>query len=135
MPELKLNRDTVQFIIEKAREIHAKEDVTITETPLSPSDDWAMQILANHADDPSLQELSSTVDDLEPDQQVALVALMWLGRGDYDLDEWNDALAHAKASWTERTDEYLAGTPLLADYLSAGLEFFETYGFEQVNRQ
>lgn len=117
-----LNPDTVRFIIDKAREFHVKEEVTIPEEPLSPSDDWARQILADHADDPSYQEAKSTIDDLEPDQQVTLVALMWLGRGDYAADEWDNAVENAQDSWNERTAEYLFGTPLVADYLSEGLD-------------
>jgi len=116
-----LNPETVRFIIDKSREFHVKEQVTIPEAPLSPSDDWARQILADHADDPSYQEVKSTVDDLEPDQQVTLVALMWLGRGDYDVEEWDGAIENAQDSWNERTAEYLLGTPLVADYLSEGL--------------
>ena len=117
-----LNPDTVQFIIDKAREFHVKEEVTIPEEPLSPSDDWARQVLADHADDPAYQELKSTIDDLEPDQQVTLVALMWLGRGDYSADEWDAALEAAQESWTERAADYLLGTPLLADFLSEALD-------------
>jgi len=123
--ELELNRETVLFIIDKAREFHVKEAVTIPEEPLSPTGDWARQVLAAHGDDPAFAELSTTIDDLEPDQQIMLVALMWIGRGDYTLDEWDDALAQAEDSWTRRTAEYLIGTPLLADYLAEGLEQFE----------
>ncbi|UCG72289.1 MAG: DUF3775 domain-containing protein [Chromatiales bacterium] len=122
--ELDLNRETVRFIIDKAHEFHVKEAVTIPEESLSPSDDWAMQVLADHGDDPSFQELHSTINDLEPDQQVLLVALMWVGRGDFTLDEWDDALERAKDAWNTRTAEYLIGTPLVADYLAEGLEQF-----------
>jgi hypothetical protein len=123
--ELELNRDTVQFLIDKAHEFHVKEAVTIPEEPLSPSDDWARQVLADHGDDPSFQELKSTIEDLEPDQQVSLVALMWLGRGDFSIDEWDDALERAQDSWNTRTAEYLIGTPLVADYLAEGMDQFE----------
>jgi hypothetical protein len=116
-----LNPETVHFLIDKAREFHVKEEVTIPEEPLSPSDDWARQILADHADDPTYQEIKATIDDLEPDQQVSLVALMWIGRGDYGSDEWESAFESAGESWNPRTAEYLIGTPLLADYLLEGL--------------
>lgn len=116
-----LNPETVKFLIDKAREFHVKEEVTFPEEPLSPSDDWARQILADHADDPTYQEIKTTIDDLEPDQQVSLVALMWIGRGDYGSDEWDSAFESAGDSWNERTAEYLLGTPLLADYLLEGL--------------
>ena len=55
-------------------------------------------------------------------QQVTLVALMWVGRGDYAVEEWDSAIENAQDSWNERTAEYLLGTPLVADYLSEGLD-------------
>lgn len=125
MHELPVNRDLVAFLIEKAHEFHVKEDVTIPEEqPLSPSDDWAQQILADHAGDPTLQEFRAAVEELDREQQFGLVALMWLGRGDYALDEWDDALATAQENWTPRTADYLIGTPMLADYLEEGLAQF-----------
>ncbi|WJW76414.1 DUF3775 domain-containing protein [Thiohalobacter sp. IOR34] len=118
---LDINPETVCFIIAKAHEFHAKEQVVIPEEPLSPSDDWALQVLADHADDLTYRELKSTIDDLEPDQQATLVALMWLGRGDFGIDEWESALQQAQESLNECTLAYLIATPLLADYLQEGL--------------
>jgi hypothetical protein len=124
MPELEINSDTVCFLISKAREFHAKEQVVLPDIPDSPSEDWALQVLADHADDATYQEFRNTVNDLEPDQQQQLVALLWLGRGEYDLDEWDEALAEARRSWTKRTAEYLIAHPLLADFLDDALEQF-----------
>jgi hypothetical protein len=118
---LELNPETVCFLISKAKEFHAKEQVVIPDEPLSPSEDWARQILADHEDDPTYREFKAAVDALEPDQQAAVVALMWLGRGDYGEDQWNDACADAKGEWTPRTAEYLIARPLVADYLEEGL--------------
>ncbi len=119
--EFTVNPVTVCFLIEKAHEFHAKEEVVLPETPFSPSDDWALQILADHQDDPTYAEIKSTVNDLEPDQQQALVALMWVGRGDYDVEEWAQAIEAAHDAWNLRTAEYLIATPLVADYLEEGL--------------
>lgn len=117
-----VNPETVCFIIDKAREFHAKEAVSFPEAPSSPSDDWAMQVLADHLDDFSYQELRTTIRDLDPDQQICLVALMWLGRGDFVLEEWDDALAEARSAYNTRSAEYLIATPLVADYLEEGLD-------------
>ncbi|MBN1238708.1 MAG: DUF3775 domain-containing protein [Gammaproteobacteria bacterium] len=120
---LEVNPDTVRFLIDKAREFQVKESVTFPEEPLSPSDDDPVpQVLADHSDDPTLAEFRSTVEDLEPDQQVQLVALMWIGRGDYDVEEWETVLEQAGDSWNERTADYLIGTPLAGDYLAEGLD-------------
>lgn len=119
--EFAVNPGTVCFLIDKSHEFHAKEEVVLPDTPFSPSDDWALQVLADHLDDPVYAELKTTINDLEPDQQEALVALMWVGRGDYDIDEWAQALDAAHAAWNARTAEYLIATPLVSDYLEEGL--------------
>lgn len=125
MPDLTaISPVTVCFLIDKAHEFHAKEAVVIPEPDLSPSDDWGRQILADHADDPTLQEFTAAVDDLEPDQQLALVALMWIGRGDFTADQWDAAIEEARGAWSPRTAEYLLSTPLVADYLAEGLAQF-----------
>ena len=118
---LALNPETVCFLIDKAKEFHAKEEVVIPDEPLSPSEDWARQVLADHAEDLCYREFKAAVEDLEPEQQAVVVALMWLGRGDYSEDQWDDACADAGAEWTPRTAEYLLARPLVADYLEEGL--------------
>ncbi len=118
---LAINPETIGYITIMAREFHAKEQVSIPEQPLSSTSDWAMQVLADHQDDPTYNELKSMIEDLEPDQQVQLVALMWLGRGTFSIEEWEDALQEAGDSWTKNSADYLIGTPLLANYLEEGL--------------
>jgi hypothetical protein len=105
---LDINPETVRFIIERAHEFQMLGQSDGDESP--------------EERDPAYAELKATIDDLEPDQQVSLVGLMWLGRGDYTLDEWARALEDAGENWNERTADYLIGTPLLADYLTEGLE-------------
>lgn len=105
---LNVNPETVRFIIDKAQEFQMVGEGDVDDSL--------------EARDPAYAEVKATIDDLEPDQQISLVGLMWLGRGDYTADEWERALADARASRTERTAEYLMGTPLLADYLAEGLD-------------
>jgi hypothetical protein len=49
-----------------------------------------------------------------------LLALMWLGRGDYDADSWPEALREARDSTIASVTDYLVGTPLLGDFLEEG---------------
>ncbi len=121
---LNIGSDTVCRLIDLAREFHAQEEVSIPEEPANPSGDWAVQMLASHADDASLQEFKAIIEDLEPDQQQEIVALLWLGREDYSKGEWRDALEQAADSWNLETAEYLIAHPLLADYLEKGLDLF-----------
>lgn len=126
MAELELNKETIDFIIERAHEFHIRDDVEFDDEPDLASEDWSNLVTANYSNDPAYQELKSTIDDLEPDQQISLVALMWLGRGDFSIDEWAEALDEAADSWNENTADYLIGTSMLPDYLSEGLEAMES---------
>ncbi|MFN2348234.1 MAG: DUF3775 domain-containing protein [Thioalkalivibrio sp.] len=119
---LEMNPDIVCAVIERAREFHAKEAVVIPEEPGSPADDWAMQVLADHVDDMTYMDLKTQLEDLDPEQQVTLVAIMWLGRGDFEADEWDTAVEEAKDNWTPHMADYLIATPLVADYLTEGLD-------------
>ena len=59
--------------------------------------------------------------DLNVDEQIDLVTLAWLGRGDGDLDSWDELRVQAASEHNNRTASYLLGTPLLADYLEDAL--------------
>ncbi len=118
---LEMNPEIICRIINKAREFHAKEGVVIPEDPLGHADENALQILEDYGDDLTYQEVKTAIDDLDQEQQSELVALMWLGRGDYEINEWESALQDASDNWNNRTAEYLLSTPLLSDYLTEGL--------------
>lgn len=119
---LDVNPETVCCLIQSARSFHIKEEVVFPEEPLISSNEWALQALAEYAEDPMYIEFVTLIQDLEPDQQANLVALMWIGRGDYPPDEWETVLARAMSELTNRTAEYLISTPLLADYLQEAME-------------
>ena len=119
---IELNPENVRFIIQKAHEFQVEEDSEDVESPVDLEDLEALEAHEHEMDeDVSEDELMAAVDDLEPDQQMALVALMWLGRGDYEVEEWPQALEDARDAWNNRTARYLIGTPQLADYLEEGL--------------
>ena len=119
---LELNPESVAQIAEKAREFQSEEILLPPEPPPVPVDDTAFEYTAEWHGDPGYNELKDAIEDLEPDQQSVLVALMWLGRGDYGMEEWEDALAYAEEVHTDSTADYLIATPLLADYLMEGLD-------------
>jgi hypothetical protein len=118
---LHIRLETLCFIIAKAREFQAKEDVVIPEVPESPSDDWALQVLADHRDDYSVREIEDTLAELNGRQRAELIALMWLGRGDYEIDEWEAAVDEALGDLSVRAAEYLLAHPMVPDYLEDGL--------------
>jgi hypothetical protein len=68
-----------------------------------------------------VEELTSLVNSLSEDEQIDLVALMWLGRDDYVASDWPTVPEEATRAHNDRTAEYLIGTPLLGDFLEEGL--------------
>ena len=67
------------------------------------------------------QEIRAFVNALDEDQQIDLVALAWVGRGDYAVNEWTDAREQAAAAHNNRTADYLLGLPLLSEFLEDAL--------------
>jgi len=119
---LEINPDLVCEIRLKLRAHQAKEQVSFPETGSNPLDELNLEVLADHQDDLTSQEVALAIQGLEPDQQMQLVALMWLGRGDFEAEEWEVCLAEARQRWTTHTADYLLSTPLVADFLEEGLE-------------
>jgi hypothetical protein len=118
---LTISPEKVCFIIVKAREFDAKDEVTDPDPGSNPSDDGDASVLEDHVDDPVLEELTSLINSLSEDEQIDLVALTWLGRDDYSASDWPTVRAEAARAHNERSAEYLLGTPLLADFLEEGL--------------
>ena len=67
-------------------------------------------------------ELRALLEDLNVDEAAELVALTWIGRGDYVADEWAEAVQQARQRANTRISDYLLGMPMLGDYLEEGLE-------------
>jgi len=124
-PSLNLPLDKVSFIILKAREYDVKEEGADPDTGSNPIDDGQTDVLTDAGDDPVREELLGAIRGLNDDERVRLVALAWLGRGTYDLDEWKEAVATARSEHSRRAAEYLLGLPLLGDYLEDGLAMFD----------
>jgi hypothetical protein len=124
-PALNLPLDQVAFIIVKAREYDVKEEDSDPDDGSNPADDGQTDVLTNKGDDPVREELLGAIRSLNDDERIKLVALAWLGRGTYDIDEWKEAIATAKTEHSRRTAEYLLNLPLLGDYLEDGLAMFD----------
>lgn len=67
-------------------------------------------------------EFDAFVDRLAEEEQADLVALMWVGRGSFEPEEFDEAVATALAEATVPTADYLKGSPHLADHLENGLD-------------
>jgi hypothetical protein len=82
----------------------------------------AQIILMGHELDRAEGELRGLVETLNEDEQAELVAIMWIGRGSFEPEDFAEALATAREEATTPTADYLIGTPHMSDHLEAGLE-------------
>ena len=108
VPNLSISPETDFFIVSKARQ---SEGNVIQPDPTFDSEDD----MADHGGkDTDRSELFGFIRGLNVDEQIDLVALVWLGRGNGDLDNWRDLRAEATRAHNNRTASYLTGTPTLA---------------------
>lgn len=128
--ELSIGPETVRLFILKAKALSAAvnedyEDGAEHEVEL----DGQSHVNHHHdglaeesSENLTAEELRELINDLNVDEAAELVALAWVGRGDYDASEWTEALTAARERTNRRTAKYLLGMPLLADWLEEGLE-------------
>jgi uncharacterized protein DUF3775 len=119
MPAIPL--DKLAYIIVKAREYGAEVPPVDESSGSNPDDDDDRAVLEATIDNPTYQELVAAIDGLNDTERVALLALAWLGRGDYGPAEWREALRAARRAHDRKETNYLVGTPLLASFLEEGL--------------
>jgi hypothetical protein len=133
MPDI--NTDKVCYVIAKARELES-EDEGLEADASNPTDDKFVSVMTDEAYDSIRAELKGFIDAMDEDEQCELVALAWLGRGEFTAEEWKTAVAEARARRERKTSDYLLDNPLLASHLEYGLaEFGESCEDYAADRQ
>ena len=113
----------VYFVVEKARALMSEEEGARPDAS-NPSDDGAQLMLTDAAYAPIRAEIAGFIEDLDIDEQSALVGLVWIGRGDFEPEDWRAAVELAEERRDGRTSDYLLGLPLLPDYLEEALSAY-----------
>jgi len=122
IPDLSVSPKKVFFIISKSRQSESESSGAgvITDS----GDDDMSYGRGGRGEYTDRAELVRFIRDLNVDEQIDLVALLWLGRGDGDLASWRELRAQASQAHNRRTASYLIGTPMLADYLEEAMSQF-----------
>lgn len=120
-PDLQISLEKICWIVLKAHEFDAKDAAADEDPGSNPSDDKMIDVLEEHSDDPVSLELASFINSMNDDEQIDLIAVMWLGRGDGEASDWRRLRAEAERVHNENATQYLIGTPLLGDLLEEGL--------------
>jgi hypothetical protein len=114
--------DKLAFIIGKAKEFDAEVPGDFDLSGSDPGDDDEAEILFDTEENPTEEELRGAIDSLNVDELADLVALAWLGRGDFEPREWGRARGDARRVLTRSEWRYLMGMPMLGDFLEEGAE-------------
>lgn len=122
MDELSLNPEFLRSLILKLRALMAQEELVSPDSGSNPSDDEGSATLQESPDNMTRAEIMAQIEDLEPDQQAELVALMWIGRGDFEPEEWEEAVALAGERADRPTADYLLSHPQVAEDLLEGID-------------
>lgn len=130
-----INTDKVCYVVVKARELES-EDEGVDADASNSTDDKFVSVLTEEAYDSVRDEVAAYIDAMDVDEQSELVALAWVGRGDYGADDWDEAVRLGRERHEGSTSAYLLGIPLLASHLENGLgEFGESCALFAADRQ
>jgi Protein of unknown function (DUF3775) len=124
MPTLTIPADSAFAILLKARAYDAKTEQTAPDSGLNPGSDDSADTLEEGAGDPMRHALFSSIRALDDDEQLDLITLIWVGRGDFTYAEWAVARYAATDIGRRRTPRYVVGIPLVSDFLEEGLSMF-----------
>jgi hypothetical protein len=116
--------DKVCEIILRARAVDVKEQDTDPDSGSNPTDDANVDTLTANPDDATEEELREVIMGLNEDERHDLIALVYVGRGDMEAEEWPDAVRLARERENRgslSTADYLLGIPNLPDLLDEGL--------------
>jgi hypothetical protein len=121
MPTLGIDPEKVCYLVTLARRFQVKVAPVEPNPGSNMADDGFREALEDYADDAVVTEMRQLLAGLNVEEYRSVLALLWLGRGDYDKEEWEEALSEAETLRSERGPDYLIGTPLLSDHLEDGL--------------
>ena len=113
--------DKVCELILRMREIEVKEGLTDPDSGSNAIDDGSTDVLMDSPDDSTEEQVREFILGLNDDERHDLVAIAWIGRGDYEPEEWLTALKTAREREDGPTADYLLGIPNASDLLDEGL--------------
>lgn len=125
MPELRISTDKVCDFIEAAREVAGLVEPTTGDKTTTGDDSKLVTIEDNPAEDDRRGQMIEFINGLNTAEQTDLLALIYLGRGDFDIAEWHDAVREAAMRLDDRSADFMIGDAALPEYLGAGLDAFD----------
>lgn len=124
--ELETPLDTICRLIVRAREwdsqVPENDEEDDRDDPVSTDDQY--DVMLDEKNEAVETEIQALLDDLADDETAEVLALAWVGRGTFEPEDWEDALAEASDGERDDAADQLMDMPMLAAYLEAGLAAF-----------
>lgn len=119
--ELNIGLDKVRDIVLKARAFDLEEFPDEPDPGDEADGSQDREERLDVGDDPTEAELRELIDDLNDEEVIDLIALVWIGRGDFGKEDLAEARELARERHQGSSSRYLMGIPTLAEYLAEGL--------------
>jgi hypothetical protein len=115
--DLGISLESVAAIVDAARAVQEGEE----SGALAREEEDEEGLDAEDEENMDEDALRAFIADLNEDEQASLIALAWIGRGDYSGEEWEEARTLAKERNIRDPADYLLGIEMLGDMLEEGL--------------
>lgn len=121
--DLGISLESVAAVVDQMRALQIREEPDSEDAEEDQNSEAAL--LTESADDPTQEMLEAFIGEMNADEQVSLIALAWIGRGDFGAEDWAEArrLATERDGGRDATT-YLMDMDNLADLLSEGVAAF-----------
>lgn len=120
--DLGVSLETVATVVDLARAIQGKEETDAEQATEDANSEAAL--LQETPDDMTEDTLRQFIDELNEDEQASLIALAWIGRGDYGPEDWDEARGLAVERNQTGVANYLLEMDMLGDLLAEGVAGF-----------
>ncbi|EAQ05511.1 DUF3775 domain-containing protein [Yoonia vestfoldensis] len=130
MAALPFNDNRIEELVLRFNALMAKEATDISNLGSNASDDAVAASLQETGGDLRRDEITQEIESMNDEQQDALVALFWIGRGDREPAEWGVVKTLARQQHKGLVSRYLLGQPEVGEFLTAGLEKMLEYGVD-----
>ena len=124
LPGPAVSLDKLCFIVSLAREYEVEEEAAEPEADSGALEEERLLALESGATASIDEELRTIIDELDEDEQIDLVALVWMGRDGAEVSDWPLLRAQAADAHNERTAAYVMGIPLFSEFLEEGMNAF-----------
>ncbi|HYI83746.1 MAG TPA: DUF3775 domain-containing protein [Acetobacteraceae bacterium] len=120
--DLGVSLETVATIVDLSRSIQGKEETDVDQVTEDANSEAAL--LQETPDDMTEDSLRQFIDELNEDEQASLIALAWIGRGDFGPEDWEEARSLAAERNESDPASYLLQIDMLGDLLAEGVASF-----------